>query len=132
MTATQLNILFGILASAATVLTFIIVVVLVPVLRRVRTMLKGWDSFMRDWNGEPAQPGRDAAPGVMDRLNNLDGEFKRNHGSTLKDAVVRIEESIEDPDTGMKQHLAKVDKRLDGIEAYQTANPYPRKVARQA
>lgn len=127
MTPSQLNTLFGIFASAATVLTFVIVVVLVPVLRRVRRMLAGWDSFMRDWNGEPAQPGRDAAPGVMDRLNNLDGEFKRNHGSTLKDAVSRIEDSLDDPDTGIKQHLAKVDRRLDGIEAYQTANPYPRK-----
>jgi hypothetical protein len=132
MTLTQINLLVGILASAATVMTFIITIVLIPVLRRVWKMLRGWDSFMRDWNGEPAQPGRDAAPGVMDRLNNLDGEFKRNHGSTLKDAVVRIEESIEDPDTGIKQHLIKMDKRLDNVEAYQTANPYPRKAARPA
>ena len=132
MTVSQINLLVGILASAATVMTFIIVVVLIPVLRRVRKMLSGWDSFMRDWNGEPAQPGRDAAPGVMDRLNNLDGEFKRNHGSTLKDAVARIEDSLDDPDTGVKQHLVKMDQRLDRVEAYQQANPYPRKAARQA
>lgn len=46
---------------------------------------------MRDWEGEAADIGRDATPGVMERLNKLDGELSNNGGKSLKDTVQRIE-----------------------------------------
>lgn len=125
--STVVTIVGGIVAILAAILTG----VLIPLIKRVRKMLTGWDSFIRDWNGEPAQPGRDATPGVMDRLNNLDGEFKRNHGSTLKDAVSRVEESLEGEE-GVKEHLKIIDGRLDRVEAAQTNNPYPKKASTAA
>lgn len=51
--------------------------------------------FRRDWDGEPAEPGRDAVPGVMERLNRIDGELQRNGGNSLKDKVVATWETAE-------------------------------------
>ena len=49
------------------------------------------ERFMRDWEGEEASPGRDAVPGVMQRLNNMDGELSQNGGfTTVKDRVDRL------------------------------------------
>jgi hypothetical protein len=52
------------------------------------------EKFRRDWEGEEASPGRDKVPGVMERLNRLDGELSNNGGSSMKDAIERIEKSL--------------------------------------
>ena len=74
--------------------------------------LKGFfnwiNKFRRDWEGEEADTGRDAVPGVMERLNFLDGELSRNGGKSLKDVVVRLETKLD-----------KLVKRLDVIEERQ-------------
>ncbi len=38
----------------------------------------------------PGGPGRDPVPGVMERLNRLDGELSNNGGSSVKDAIERM------------------------------------------
>lgn len=49
---------------------------------------------MRDWEGEEVSPGRDAVPGVMERLNRMDGELSQNGGYiTVKDRVNRLYEN---------------------------------------
>ena len=49
---------------------------------------------MRDWEGEEGSPGRDAVPGVMERLNRMDGELSQNGGyTTVKDRVNRLYEN---------------------------------------
>jgi hypothetical protein len=78
-----------------------------------RTFDKKWDTFMRDWAGEPAAPGRDAVPGVMARLNNIDGELKHNGGSTMKDAMKRVEKKLDTIDT----RLSEGNKRFEAIES---------------
>ena len=45
---------------------------------------------MRDWSGEEAEPGRDRVPGVMERLNKLDGELSNNGGKSTKDVVDKL------------------------------------------
>jgi hypothetical protein len=72
------------------------------VFKWIRGFDKRWETFMRDWSGEPAAPGRDATPGVMERLNKIDGELKHNGGSTMKDAIRRIETKLQ-----------KIDERLE-------------------
>jgi hypothetical protein len=79
-----------------------VAVIVVPAWKRFKSFSNSWELFMRDWSGEKARPGHDAEPGVMDRLNNLDGQFKKNGGGSLKDAVDRIE-----------RKLSQIDKRLD-------------------
>lgn len=73
-------------AGATTVLTFI-ALIFRPVWREAREMFLWWRKFQRDWDGEPAEPGRAAVPGVMQRLNLMDGQLNRNGGESLKDKV---------------------------------------------
>jgi hypothetical protein len=61
------------------------------VLKKARTLVSTWGGFMRDWEGEEAKDGRDSVPGVMQRLNKLDGELSHNGGKSLKDLVSKIE-----------------------------------------
>jgi len=83
-----------------------------PICKRIHTVMDNWDSFMRDWSGEPSAPGRSAVPGVMERLNRIDGELKRNGGSSMKDAINRVEKKLERIDA----RLEDGNKRFDAIE----------------
>lgn len=78
--------------------------VLVAAWRAWRKFHKSFNQFMEDWNGEPARPGVPEKPGVMVRLASIEKELHPNSGSSLRDAVVRIE------------------RRVDGIEASAHAN----------
>jgi hypothetical protein len=83
-----------------------------PICDRVHKFMDAWDAFLRDWAGEPASPGRSAVPGVMERLNRIDGELKRNGGSSMKDALTRVEKKLEQIDA----RLEDGNKRFDSIE----------------
>lgn len=78
------------------------------IIQEWRDALLWFRKFQRNWDGEPAEPGRDAVPGVMQRLNRIDGELIRNGGSTLKDKVFETLEKVE--------HL---NGRVDSMEARQ-------------
>ncbi len=49
-----------------------------------------------DLVGEEARPGVPARPGIMQRLENIEHELTTNSGSSLKDAVRRIEANQEE------------------------------------
>ena len=80
----------GATASALASVFFVIA----PSLRKIRLMMSWLEKFRRDWEGEEASPGRDRIPGVMERLNRLDGELSNNGGSSIKDAIERIEKQL--------------------------------------
>ena len=75
------------LAGLISVITVIVGAVW-AMLRPIRTQLHRWEDFWDDWTGTPAGPGRSAVPGVMERLQSIDGELQRNGGNSLKDQVV--------------------------------------------
>jgi hypothetical protein len=80
---------------------------------------KNWERFMRDWLGESAAPGRDAVPGVMARLNDIDGELKHNGGSTMKDAIKRIENKLQRIDERLEDgntRFTSLEARVEGLE----------------
>jgi hypothetical protein len=84
-----------------------------------KTFDRKWDSFMRDWAGEPAAPGRDAVPGVMARLNNIDGELKHNGGSTMKDAMKRVEKKLDAIDIRLSDgnaRFAAIESEIEEIK----------------
>lgn len=83
--------------------------VVLPLYRKVNRLFDTWSSFVRDWNGEPEEPGREAVPGVMQRLNKLDGELSHNGGSSLKDAVDRLE-----------KNQARLFSKIEAAEAQRT------------
>jgi hypothetical protein len=69
-------------------------VLLSPLYKKTRRFMQWMERFMRDWEGEPAEPGRDRVPGVMERLNSMDGELSQNGGhTTVKDRVDRLYEN---------------------------------------
>ena len=108
-------------------LVAILTAVFRPLFKKVKGVLDTWEDFMSDWIGKPADDGHDAIPGVMARLNELDGEFKRNGGATLKDAVARIESKLETMETRlvdgdermgrMEERLRKGDDKMNRIES---------------
>ena len=65
-------------------------------LRPVRAQLHRWEDFWDDWTGTPAGPGRSAVPGVMERLQSIDGELTRNGGSSLKDQVFATARKVDE------------------------------------
>lgn len=94
--------------------------IIVPFASRIKKWVTTWESFMEDWKGEEARPGRDRVPGVMERLNNIDGELKRNGGSSIKDSVDRIEKNVHTLSINtkeIKKRLEEGDKRFDNLEA---------------
>ena len=54
------------------------------------------EAFWDDWQGTPAGPGRSAVPGVMERLQSIDGELTRNGGSSLKNQVFATARKVDD------------------------------------
>jgi hypothetical protein len=100
--------------------------VLIPAGKKIKLWFENWDKFMQDWSGEDARPGRDRVPGVMERLNAIDGELKNNGGSSVKDAVDRIEIRVDEIHTRTDQikirleegdqRFDKIEKRLKGLE----------------
>ena len=83
-----------------------------PVVKRIKEIGKNLDNFIEDWHGTSARDGRRAVPGVMQRLNNIDGELTHNGGSSVKDAVQRIESGI----IKINHRLEEGDKKFDEIE----------------
>jgi hypothetical protein len=64
----------------------VVVVKLLRVIKRV-------GDFVDDWQGEPARRGVPARPGVMERLESIEGQLRPNGGSSLRDAVNRVEQT---------------------------------------
>ena len=83
-----------------------------PAVKMIKQIGKDLDNFIEDWHGTPAREGRDAIPGVMQRLNNIDGELTHNGGSSVKDAVQRIESGI----IKINHRLEEGDKKFNEIE----------------
>ena len=54
------------------------------------------EAFWDDWQGTPAGPGRSAVPGVMERLQSIDGELTHNGGNSLKDQVVETSRKLDE------------------------------------
>lgn len=86
-----------------------------PFFKRINFWITTWEQFMRDWAGEPSREGRDAIPGVMERLNNIDGELKRNGGKSVKDTVNRIEKRLIEGDKrfeSLEHRVARLEERV--------------------
>jgi hypothetical protein len=95
-------------------------VLLSPLYKRVKRFMEWMERFMRDWEGEEASPGRDRVPGVMERLNKMDGELSQNGGyTTVKDRVDRLYENqarVIETQEKMLEAFVEMGERLIAIE----------------
>lgn len=119
MTTEQLNLYAAVATSVGTLIgTWFLVVKLVrPLFRRTVNLFNTWEGFIRDWAGTQAEPGRDAIPGVMERLNRIDGELKHNGGSSMKDQLARLESEMEKADLQRRETNIKIDEILKMLKS---------------
>lgn len=93
-----------------------------PLVVKTQTLLEALERFTRDWFGESGWEGRHPIPGVMERLNRIDGELQHNSGSSMKDALRRIEQKINIIDERLIEgevRFEKVESRIENIEKRQ-------------
>jgi hypothetical protein len=94
-------------------------ILLSPLYKKIKRWANWMERFMRDWEGEEEEPGRDRVPGVMERLNNMDGELSNNGGfNTVKDRVDRLYEN----QTVLMDAFVEMGDRLISIENCLTDN----------
>lgn len=83
---------------------------LMPLVRAIKKLVANTEKFLEDWNGADAEPGRDRVPGVMERLNKIDGELSHNGGKSIKDVVNRIEDRLVEGDKKFDDLYSRVQK----------------------
>lgn len=66
-------------------------------------LVKRFIHFLDDYFGEEERPGFDGRPGMQERLRNMEEEIacisfemRPNHGTSIKDAIARIEKRLND------------------------------------
>lgn len=85
------------LAAAVTAITVIGVAV-----RKASILVKKFIHFLDDYFGEEARPGFEGRPGMQERLKFMEEEIacisfemRPNHGTSIKDAINRIEQRLD-------------------------------------
>jgi hypothetical protein len=85
------------LAAAVTAITCIWIAI-----RKTMILVKRFIHFLDDYFGEEARPGFDGRPGMQERLKFMEEEIacisfemRPNHGTSIKDAVERIEKRLD-------------------------------------
>ena len=96
--------------------------------KKMKHISDWFSKFRRDWDGEEAEPGRDRVPGVMERLNKLDGELSNNGGSTTKDKVDKLYKNhyqVLEAQDKLLEAFVEMGERLISIENCITAKETP-------
>lgn len=108
----------GAVILAASIVTALGVIFL-PGYKKAKDFADWFDHFRRDWMGEEESPGRDRVPGVMERLNKLDGELSQNGGKSTKDVANKVlykQERLEEKVDIMLEAFVEMGERLIKIE----------------
>lgn len=91
-------------------------ILLRPAYKKTKEFMEWLERFKRDWEGEESEPGRDRVPGVMERLNKLDGELSQNGGKSTKDTVTKLLNNQE----LLMEAFVEMGERLIAIENHLT------------
>lgn len=83
-----------------------------PIVRKTKSLLTSLDLFTKDWFGDEGDHLHPRRPGVLERLITVEKELQHNGGSSIKDAVKRIETKLNTMDSRLKSG----DERFDEIE----------------
>ena len=89
-----------------------------PYKEKADLFMSWFEDFKRDWSGEEESPGRDRVPGVMERLNRLDGELSSNGGKSTKDVVNKMY----DNQGVLMEAFVEMGERLISIEEHLAVN----------
>lgn len=83
-----------------------------PIVRKTRDLLNALDLFTKDWFGDEGDHLHPRRPGVLERLSTVEKELQHNGGSSIKDAVRRIEKTL----SQMDERLDEGNRRFEAIE----------------
>jgi hypothetical protein len=95
-----------------------------PYKEKADSFMSWFEDFKRDWSGEEESPGRDRIPGVMERLNRLDGELSSNGGKSTKDVVNKLY----DNQGVLMEAFVEMGERLISIEEHLAVNKSEQKI----
>ena len=88
------------LAAAGAIVTPVVVI-----FRWAHPIAKQLTNFLEDWFGEPERPGVAAKPGVLLRLVKIERELRPNGGSSMRDAVNRVEATGDETSKRLDEHI---------------------------
>lgn len=80
----------------------------------LRRLARQNDEFREDWYGTPARAGRDSIPGVPERLARIERELHADGGTSLRDAINRIEANQRDDRARLDDHIRSPHAQLGG------------------
>jgi hypothetical protein len=83
-----------------------------PVVKKTRALLNALELFTKDWFGDEGDSVHPRRPGVLERLIAVEKELQHNGGSSMKDAMRRIENKVNKIDDRLKEG----DERMTAIE----------------
>jgi hypothetical protein len=101
----------GSIVAGLLILVYLYFNFIAPLCKRIKAIFEKLENFSDDWFGEPARKGRRRILGVMERLSNIDGQLQNNGGTSVKDAVDRIEIRVNEID----ERLADGDKQFNEL-----------------
>ena len=71
--------------------------------------------FIDDVAGEPARPGFEARPGLMERVARIEHEITPNHGGSMNDGLKRVERAQIEHRAENDDKFTKINDRLDEL-----------------
>lgn len=83
-----------------------------PIVKKTKALMNALDLFTKDWFGDEGDVLHPRKPGMLERMAKVEAELKHNGGSSIKDAVKRIEDKV----NNMDSRLQEGDERFNQIE----------------
>lgn len=83
-----------------------------PLAKKTKKLMDALSLFTEDWFGSEGDTLHPRKPGMLERMNSVEAELKHNGGSSIKDAVKRIEAKLVEIDG----RLEEGNKRFEDIE----------------
>jgi len=113
------DLMFWVTAISAVLGLFVAIIKIVgPPFKAMKSTIDWLQEFRDSWEGREATPGRSSEPGVLERLNRIDGELSHNSGSSIKDAVVAINQSI----IGLQEQVDRMELRQIEVASLSESN----------
>jgi hypothetical protein len=83
-----------------------------PLAKKTKKLMDALSLFTEDWFGNEGDSLHLRKPGMLERMNSVEAELKHNGGSSIKDAVKRIEAKLVEIDG----RLEEGNRRFEDIE----------------
>lgn len=74
-----------------------------PIVKKTKRLMEALDLFTKDWFGDEGDDLHPRKPGMLERMTKVEAELKHNGGSSIKDAVRRIEKKLTEIDTRLDE-----------------------------